>query len=88
MMDQFDRDCMRWRGKVLTGKFAHWCEEWDGLPVDETTPEWPCGCRFGAEKQTEAFDDAQGIVTEGGDATAAPSPKAIEPGRDSDAPSK
>ena len=37
-------DCMKWRGRVLTGKFRHWCFEWDGLPVDETTPEWECGC--------------------------------------------
>jgi hypothetical protein len=38
-------DCLRWRGKVLTGKYAHWCHEWDSLPVDETTPEWPtCTC--------------------------------------------
>ena len=37
-------DCLKWRGKVLTGKYAHWCEEWDCLPVDETTPEFPCLC--------------------------------------------
>lgn len=37
-------DCRHWRGRVLTGPGAHWCDEWDGLPVDETTPEWPCGC--------------------------------------------
>ena len=37
-------DCMKWRGKVLTGKESHWCYGWDGLPVDETTPEWPCEC--------------------------------------------
>lgn len=37
-------DCHHWRGKVLTGRFRHWCWEWDGLPVDETSAEWPCGC--------------------------------------------
>jgi len=37
-------DCIRWRGKVLEGEHGHWCEEWDGLPVDETCREWPCGC--------------------------------------------
>ena len=37
-------DCLRWRGKVLTGKRRHWCADYDGLPVDETTPEWPCAC--------------------------------------------
>lgn len=40
----WQRDCLRWRGKVLTGRYAHWCQDWDGLPVDETTPEWPCVC--------------------------------------------
>jgi hypothetical protein len=29
---------------VLTGKHAHWCPDWDYLPIDETTPEWPCPC--------------------------------------------
>lgn len=37
-------DCLHWRGYVLTGKHAHYCPMYDGLPVDETTPEWPCGC--------------------------------------------
>ena len=30
--------------RVLTGKYRHWCDDWDGLPIDETTPEWPCVC--------------------------------------------
>jgi hypothetical protein len=34
-------DCLRYRGMVLTGRFAHWCQDWDGLPVDET-----CGQEF------------------------------------------
>lgn len=37
-------DCRHWRGRVLTGRAAHWCFAWDGLPIDETTPEWPCEC--------------------------------------------
>ena len=37
-------DCRHWRGRVLTGLYAHWCFDWDGLPIDETTPEWPCTC--------------------------------------------
>jgi len=41
---EWRQDCLRWRDKVLTGRFRHWCFEWDGLPVDETTQEWPCGC--------------------------------------------
>ena len=37
--------CMKWRGHVLTGHHAHYCFSWDGLPVDETCAEWPCGCQ-------------------------------------------
>jgi hypothetical protein len=50
-------DCMHWRGKVLTGKRAHWCEDWDGLPVDETTPEWPCNCRWSESKKLQMDAD-------------------------------
>jgi hypothetical protein len=38
------KDCLTWRGKVLTGRFRHWCDDWDGLPIDETSLEWPCAC--------------------------------------------
>ncbi|WP_418024987.1 hypothetical protein ACNKFW_15655 (plasmid) [Paracoccus sp. TD-10] len=44
MSDEWERDCLHWRGRTLTGQHKHWCDEWDGLPVDETCPEWPCGC--------------------------------------------
>lgn len=37
-------DCMKWRGRVLTGEHSHWCIDWDDLPIDETVPEWPCAC--------------------------------------------
>ena len=38
-------DCIRWRGEILTGRYIHWCFDWDELPVDETTFEWnACSC--------------------------------------------
>ena len=43
---QWQADCLHWRKRVLSGRFAHWCPEWDGLPMDETCEEWPCGCQF------------------------------------------
>lgn len=46
--EQWLADCKHWRGRALTGQFGHYCEEWDELPVDETTPEWPCSCDLGA----------------------------------------
>lgn len=39
---QFAADSYRWRGRILTSAYAHYCYDWDGLPVDETTPEWDC----------------------------------------------
>ncbi len=38
-------DCIRWRGEVLHGHHIHWCFEYDGLPVDETSQEYAhCNC--------------------------------------------
>jgi hypothetical protein len=38
-------DCRVYRGVTLNGLFAHWCSDYDGLPVDETCwGEWPCAC--------------------------------------------
>lgn len=34
--------CKHWRGRLLTGTMAHYCEDWDGLPVDETCGEFEC----------------------------------------------
>lgn len=43
--EDWKADCLRWRGKVLTGRQAHWCPDWDFLPVDETTLEINgCNC--------------------------------------------
>jgi hypothetical protein len=43
----WNKDCLYWRGKILTGEYSHYCNDWDGLPIDETTPEWPCCCEWG-----------------------------------------
>jgi hypothetical protein len=37
----WQQDCIREWGRVLDGEFAHWCYDWDGLPIDET-----CGNEF------------------------------------------
>ena len=36
------QDCMHWWGRVLTGRFAHWCNDWDDLPIDDTCDEFAC----------------------------------------------
>lgn len=42
MSQEWKDDCMKFYGNVLTGKYAHWCYDWDGLPVDETCKEFEC----------------------------------------------
>ena len=36
-------DCYLYWGYTLTGKHAHWCPEWDFLPVDESCGEFHLG---------------------------------------------
>jgi hypothetical protein len=60
-------DCMRWRGKVLDGKYAHWCYDWDGLPVDETTDEFECCTCIKREEDAEylaATGQAKALVSQ------------------------
>ena len=46
-MSEWEVDCLRDRGRVLTGKFAHYCNEWDGMTVDETCAEFAaCLCQL------------------------------------------
>lgn len=51
-------DCIEFYGKVLTGKFAHWCPEWDGLPIDETCPEFKvCTCYSEKDMTPELWEE-------------------------------
>lgn len=52
---QWEQDCHKWRGMVLHGRYTHWCANWDGLPMDETCPEWPCRC--GIEQDVDGSTD-------------------------------
>lgn len=66
-MNEWEAECMWWMGEVLTGKYSHYCWEWDGLPIDETCMEFAaCLCypdneevQSLREKLWEEFDDWQ-----------------------------
>jgi uncharacterized protein (DUF4415 family) len=49
---EFAEHSRRERGRPLTGRYAHYCRDWDLLTIDETCPEWPCGC--GIEEYVDA----------------------------------
>lgn len=46
-MTEFEQDCISCWGRVLTGKYAHFCNDWDYLPIDETChPFAYCNCDY------------------------------------------
>jgi hypothetical protein len=48
--EAFAIDSRKAHGRILTGRLAHWCPDWDNLPVDESTPEIDgCTC-YSAEE--------------------------------------
>lgn len=50
--EDWEMDSMHWHGKVLTGTRAHWCDDYDGLPVDDTCCEaLNCTCFHGTPEQ-------------------------------------
>lgn len=38
-MTDWEKDCFRFWGKILNGTGAHWCAEFDFLPIDDTCAE-------------------------------------------------
>ena len=49
----FDQDCLQIHGKVLKGKKAHYCPEFDYLPIDETSYEFQyCTCEWDNDEQS------------------------------------
>ena len=51
-MTEFEQECIHHHGKVLTGKFKHWCPDFDYLPIDETCFEFQfCLCDFGSDME-------------------------------------
>lgn len=54
------RECKRWRGRVLRGRWRHYCNDWDGLPIDETTVEF-ASC---LDLPPEAYDGWVGAFME------------------------
>jgi hypothetical protein len=44
-LSEWVTDCMQTYGRVLDGAHAHWCPDWDYLPIDETCQEFEsCIC--------------------------------------------
>jgi hypothetical protein len=57
-MTEFEQDCMQMYGKLLTGKYKHYCCEWDYLPIDETCYEYfACMCFDGEKDEVEDSKD-------------------------------
>lgn len=73
-MTEFEKACIEERGRILTGKFAHFCFDWDEMTVDETTPcEFEsCHCPIEGipdeetnEARRKAADDAARFYQDG-----------------------
>jgi hypothetical protein len=46
-MIEFDEECMHFYGEVLTGKYKHFCPDFDYLPIDESCFEYQfCTCEW------------------------------------------
>lgn len=42
--EEWMQDCIKERGRILVGKFRHYCYDWDFMTVDETCEEFENGC--------------------------------------------
>ena len=52
-MTEFEEDCIHHYGKILTGKYRHYCPEFDFLSIDDTCFEYEfCICEFEDENES------------------------------------
>jgi hypothetical protein len=56
-MTEFDQDSLDIHGTILTGKYKHFCNEFDGLPIDETCIEFAYCLCFDSNKEIEQIQD-------------------------------
>lgn len=46
MQSDWETDCLHWYGKILRGPDAHWCLEFDDLPINAWCSEYQaCLCK-------------------------------------------
>ena len=58
-MTDFEEDCLHFHGKTLTGKYKHYCPDFDFLPIDETCWEFKfCLCERKEDERTIKTIDA------------------------------
>ena len=52
----WDKECKRWYGRSLPiTRFAHFCTDWDFLPINEHRPEFE-GCTCFPHSEKRHFD--------------------------------
>jgi len=53
---EFEKKCYRWHGRKLEGNYAHYCPDWDFLPIDNTCVEFQsCTCTKRPEKEAHTL---------------------------------
>lgn len=63
-MSEFDQDSLHFHGHLLTGKYKHFCNEFDGLPIDETCIEFAYCLCFQSTKEVKDLQYKQHLVVE------------------------
>ena len=62
-MTELDEEAIKIYGEPLTGKYKHFCMEFDGLPIDEHSSEFAyCSCF--EEDEAKVLSDRQVIKNE------------------------
>lgn len=58
-------DCVGHYGEVLQGKFCHYCDDWDSMPLDETCMEFSvCTCEVLGWDMAEANTHREALRAE------------------------
>ena len=63
-INTFDQDSESFHGRVLSGKYKHYCNEFDGLPIDEPCIEFAYCLCFESSKELKDLQYKQHLEVE------------------------
>lgn len=63
-ISEFDQDSLAFHGTTLKGKYKHYCNEFDGLPIDETCIEFAYCLCFESSKEIKDLQYIQHLEVE------------------------
>jgi hypothetical protein len=60
--EEWAEHCQEWYGRILSGEFAHYCADWDDMPLDENVTEFACCTCYSGNQKARDIQESYMLV--------------------------